>query len=918
MITWTYAAKEVLASYCRRTRENLRGSGADPDEVIDDLRRHVDEEILAAKLTLVTEEEIRRILGRVGDPVTPAEESKSAQAQPGKQGSEPDGRPGKFFLVCAFLFGVILPAGTLIFEWMTGISASVLFDPVPNWIQLIAVALVPIVNVWLGLIAIKGKTRFPGLAGWLSGAMLAVCAFYSVLYLPIVPFALMGIIYFGLGLVPLAPYFALIFTVALRKAAARQPGISFAPAWRSFAIGGAVLILAQAQHALTYYGMAAASSDDAAARKRGLNTLRLFGDRDLLLRTCYFGTPEVDWPLDPIRAFASGNKRVNSDQARAIFYRVTGKPFNSAPLPSIYKRYGGWMNLDEELTWDEGLGGETVAGRVKGLSLAASRLDTITEPDAAVAYCEWTLEFKNVSSLQREARAQIALPPGGVVSRLTLWVNGEEREAAFGGRSEVRTAYQQVAIVQRHDPVLVTTSGPDRVLMQCFPVPPNGGTMKVRLGITAPLVLESLDRGRFLWPKFIERNFGIAPDFKHSVWIDSSKQMSTTTKTLVTDTSGGKIAVHGTVVDAGLGDVIIERTPEISKSWTPALETNQIIQQRIEEAEAQPASRIVFVLDGSASMTESKREIADAIGKMPAGSEVSVIVASDEPERLNDAPRLADAALLKTLSREIYNAHFAGGQDNLPALAEAWDTAARSEGSVVIWVHDAQPVLLSSADALLQRIERSGRPIPIYDLQTSPGPNRLAEKLDGVDSFRRVPALAGSVGGDLEHLLRILNGKVPQYRLVREKVAADSSDDRGKRVGRHIERLWARDEARNLASARHRDDAIRLAARQQLVTPVTGAVVLETKQQYVTNGLEPASPETVPVIPEPQTITLWILGGACLAWRWRRMKRRQIAHGHKSGQIRTLPGGADLVSSGNAESLSSRHCSILRSRSPRE
>jgi len=92
-------------------------------------------------------------------------------------------------------------------------------------------------------------------------------------------------------------------------------------------------------------------------------------------------------------------------------------------------------------------------------------------------------------------------------------------------------------------------------------------------------------------------------------------------------------------------------------------------------------------------------------------------------------------------------------------------------------------------------------------------------------------------------------------------------------VGRHIERLWARDEARHLAGSRHRDDAIRLAARQQLVTPVTGAVVLETKQQYAANGLEPASLESVPMIPEPQSITLWILGGVCLAWRCWSTKR---------------------------------------------
>ena len=83
-----------------------------------------------------------------------------------------------------------------------------------------------------------------------------------------------------------------------------------------------------------------------------------------------------------------------------------------------------------------------------------------------------------------EARLQLALPPGGVVSRATLWVNGEEREAAYGGRGEVRAAYQRVAVQQRRDPLLVTTKGADRVLAQAFPVPRNGGTIKFKIGIT--------------------------------------------------------------------------------------------------------------------------------------------------------------------------------------------------------------------------------------------------------------------------------------------------------------------------------------------------------------------------------------------------------------------------------------------------
>jgi hypothetical protein len=91
------------------------------------------------------------------------------------------------------------------------------------------------------------------------------------------------------------------------------------------------------------------------------------------------------------------------------------------------------------------------------------------DADGGVGYMEWTLIFRNDSDRQREARAEVQLPPGGVVSRLTLWVNGEEREAAFAGRGQVREAYQKVAIQQRRDPVLVTTAGRDRVLDPMLP-----------------------------------------------------------------------------------------------------------------------------------------------------------------------------------------------------------------------------------------------------------------------------------------------------------------------------------------------------------------------------------------------------------------------------------------------------------------
>ena len=217
-------------------------------------------------------------------------------------------------------------------------------------------------------------------------------------------------------------------------------------------------------------------------------------------------------------------RRPNSDLAQKTFYRVTGKAFNSMSPPlSKYQR--GARDLFNEFEWDSGLGGESVAGQVKGLSLNQSRLDGLSQPDEGWAYLQWTMEFRNDHpESQREARAEVQLPPGGVVSRVTLWVNGEPREAAFAGRGEVRAAYQKVAVQQRRDPVLVTTTGPDRVLVQCFPISPGGGTMKIRLGITAPLLIEHTNQAVLRLPCLVERNFKVRSAFEHSFWLETPKK----------------------------------------------------------------------------------------------------------------------------------------------------------------------------------------------------------------------------------------------------------------------------------------------------------------------------------------------------------------------------------------------------------
>jgi hypothetical protein len=68
--------------------------------------------------------------------------------------------------------------------------------------------------------------------------------------------------------------------------------------------------------------------------------------------------------------------------------------------------------------------------------------------------------------------------------------------------------------------------------------------------------------------------------------------------------------------------------------------------------------------------------------------------------------------------------------------------------------------------------------------------------------------------------------------------------------------------------------AITLAVRYQLVTPVSGAVVLETAEQYRAAGLKPVDAGTVPTIPEPETLSLLVIASVFLAWLFYRKQRK--------------------------------------------
>lgn len=881
MLDWTGDARAAFEDYCRRIRPRLTAEGADPDEVFADLRSHIERDAAAAGSTLISLPAIQHALARIGEPEPLAAVAVEDNPQP-PAGAESLNRSKPEFSAWSrgllMVFGVILPFVTIAIEAVTHICAADFFDPIPTWGHLALVTLVPAVNLVL-LMTASGRLHPPlRLLGFMSWMTIAIAGYYSILFAPLAVLGVVAIIAYGLGLLPLAPICSLITAVKARRRASLTLGISGAPARLGglWGIAAALALFALLDIHPTLTGMAmdrAANSTDEAVRARAIGRLRAFGDEKSLRDACYgrIGSATALWG----RVFY---KPLDHRSARRLYYQVTGRSHVRRPRESWQLDAG--REFDSELLDLETLnGGEMVGPVFRQLALAGSRLDGSVAPDAALGYLEWTMEFRNSGDMQMEARAQLQLPPGGAVSRLTLWVGGQEREAVFAGKGAVRAAYQQVAVRERRDPVLVTTSGPDQVMVQCFPVPAHG-SMKIRLGISFPLALADAGRCAAILPRIVDRNFEIGNDAKHAVWVESRQPLeSGLAGTAAENPKPQLFAVRGQVKDDDLGGqdaVVWAGRRDLREAWAPdPVTSGSIVRQRVESQTSKPPSCVAFVIDGSAPMREAAAPIADAVAALPGGIEIAVILAGDKPEAVQP-PAKADTALLAKAAAAIRNHEYAGGTDNLPALLAAWDIAARRPDGVIVWLHGRQPITLSVAEPLIQGWDRRPGETRLVAFAAVPGFNRLLRELDGRPEVESAARLS-TVSEDLKTMLATLTGAVPRWVATRERV--DPSAPRaGEAASTHLARLWALDESRRLLARAKPDStrqALELAARYRIVTPVTGAVVLENDAQYKQTGLKPPEAAGIPVLPEPGE---WALIGVCvmaliLAWAYRRRQR---------------------------------------------
>ncbi len=822
-----------------------------------------------------------------GESVEPSATSPELGLPPGRKGTG-GGRP----FVLSVLLGILLPLAAILAK---GLCAEVLFDPAPTVLHIAMLALVPLHHVLV--VATRPSQHRRLQLDLLGGVTIGVALVYSVIFAPIAPVAVMAIVA-GIGLLPLAPFGALLASVVAQVRMYRNAPSGAAARWHErpryrtalgVIAGVAGLVCAELPSWITEHALLLASSSDPERAAEGITTLRRMGDRDVMLRAA------DDWGRRRAQLLPDlfGHERVSPVQAKRAFYRVTGA---SADTELLSDAAAG----ERRTRWDPWLGSSQI-GAINGqLELVGSRLDGSVNAEAALGYVEWTMVFRNSApSDQAEARARVALPPGAVVSRATLWIDGEAREAVFGGKGQTRAAYQNV-VAARRDPLLVTLIGPDLVQVQCFPIQPAGAQMKLLIGITFPLELEQPETGAFTVPRLIARNFSLSRGLQHRVWFESKSPL-TVAERRVTQNAKGAFVFESPMNAALEGEI----TPKISASrpasayaWieepgndhdnvaealpapgAPAAASSSssppagstaadpnaarvapprggrfIIEQRWARVTPPRPDRLAVVVDTSSGMGPAIESLVKALPEPATLPEFRFLLATDAG--FSEIPR-AKVSNLVMLREELRRVEPKGGIDNHAALQEALMWARGAASGVVLWVHGAQPVPLGNLDSLQQALERSS--VRIITAQSLPGEHVDLAELGarmGLEALGRRETLEG----DLRRQLSLLSGKIAEWKAIRSRRSVSELPP-SPPSSLHLARLWAKDEVTRMMGESP-ESARNLAIAHRLVTPVSGAVVLETAAEYAAAGLTPRGELSgAPSVPEPET---WAMLGLAL------------------------------------------------------
>lgn len=749
----------------------------------------------------------------------------------------------KAFQPLLIIFGIIMPIMALSVELTTHVCAGAFFDPIPTLFHQLSVALVPIAGIFAYRVLVMGAKKELGLACTLNGFAFCISLFYAVYFLPLLPVSIFALVVFGLGVLCWAPALAFFSCWQVRSRlkdlmkAEKRPVLPVDLCLAMFLIALGVLEFPQ-NMTLACQSQISAKPETAA---KNLLLLRAFADKESMLRSCY-GLSQLRYLITPFNTedWDLISSYINLETAREIFYRVTGKSFNSVPRPALrYSDRYTFMDDDFYDYYDHDFAGAAVGGIVKGLKLVKSRLGGEFDANAAIEHLVWTMQFEKDGWGSRELRAQVLLPPGSVVSGCWLNINGERRDAVFQARASARTNYEKQARSGQQG-LHISTTGPGRVLFQA---PAVSGNLELCIEIDAPMKILDANRVLLSLPALCERNFEI--DCKNDLSVteiqestDKVSVMKASAHTRIKEISYQDL-FDGPGANNDLAKVLeYKRNPKglVFVSDNPYNQATEAVES-IEKVKMD-AAPLYLVVDGSASMSEMTGKIIRALRNCKFEN-ITLVWASDNPLCFARNVSSQSPAFSSALAR-LADSACVGGQDNAAAIMHALESCPKEAAARVFWIHGAQSTKLGKVDlaSLLKNYPKTY----LYEYQCAAGPNEL---LKALDSSARVVQLDHVWGAekDISKFLAQAAGEEEFYQVKRKLIKRNQKDKIN--AASFLSRLAAADWLRaRLEDKQQAQTNSKIAESYRIITPLTSAVVLMDPPQEESQRDDNGRPQT--------------------------------------------------------------------------
>lgn len=413
---------------------------------------------------------------------------------------------GNYALTVCYFF-VLIFGGLLRFKWrdvtknytenlflfqiLLLISAFSLNRDIPIFEQSATWLAVSLVSLCVTLVALCFREMLPkpvlyGLY-FLLGSGLVLYLYFSIYLLPFYPIGLMGAIILGFSLHVFVPLFSLLFLgVHVLKASRKDKYIRRATL-AGIAVPLVVLVFfllgwENVRSKINYAQNQSLTEEELlpnwVAISRQLPATPL---AEKLIKTdLVYSTPSSNFWNGFNLPNGSLNETRKHDPLVMISCLLLGKPDLAVEdrIKILEAMYDARHKTQERL-WS-------------GTDLSTSNVSSnvMIYPDFRMAYTEKILSVQNNGETgrwnQQEAIYTFHLPEGGVVTSLSLWINGREEKGILTTKAKAENAYKTIVGVEVRDPSVVHWQEGNTVSVRVFPCTPDENR-RFKIGVTAPL-----------------------------------------------------------------------------------------------------------------------------------------------------------------------------------------------------------------------------------------------------------------------------------------------------------------------------------------------------------------------------------------------------------------------------------------------